>query len=181
MHCQKAFLSDALRQCLEEFDFVSLFRLFSFHHEGTRHNDGQETQYQWFLVDRFFRLFLRQVRNIISSWLHIPDEIRFIQDFRNGQEIFLVHMKTLDTFLVGSIKKFEHPSEPCRTVAQHRAQAFMGLYQLFAPNYNVPKEFKRQYRKALVDANNHHLGRCKRHVDSDPVPKRVRPESNQIS
>jgi hypothetical protein len=89
-------------------------------------------------------------------------------------------MKILDNFLVGSIKKLEHPSKSCHMVAQQRAQAFMGLYQLFAPDYNIPEELKRRYRKALTEANDHILGRCKRHVDNNPVFKSVRPKSNQV-
>jgi len=105
---------------------------------------------------------------------------RFIQGFRNGLQIFLAHMKMLDNFLVGTIKKLEHPSKSCYTVAQHRAQAFMGLYQLFSPDYNIPEELKRRHRKALTEANDHILGRCKRRADSNPVFKPVRLKSNHV-
>ena len=66
MHCRKAFLSDTLQRCLEEFDFVSLFRLFSM---ANRETDNQDALYAWFLVDIFFRLFLRQVRKYDSLFL----------------------------------------------------------------------------------------------------------------
>ena len=89
-------------------------------------------------------------------------------------------MKLLDNFLVESIGKLDHPSKPCHTMAQHRAQAFMRLYQLFAPDYIMPEKIKHRYRKALTEANDHILGRCKRHIDSNPVFKPVRPNSNQV-
>ena len=62
MHCQKAFLSDTLQRCLEEVDFVSLFRPFNI---VNRDNDDQDVQYAWFLLDKFFRLFLRQVQKLV--------------------------------------------------------------------------------------------------------------------